>query len=87
MYMSNRIFQNLASKANLNTVVRYNQLRTMATAATVNVTPPANGGFSVSALTKESASKASELLQENHEKHHVFFNKDGFHSKLRLYHK
>jgi hypothetical protein len=35
--------------------------------------------FSVSGLTEEGARKASELLQKNHEEHHIFFNKDGFH--------
>lgn len=39
------------------------------------------GVFHLPGVTKESADKASELLQENHEKHHVFFNQNGFHSK------
>lgn len=55
----------------------------MATAATVSVTPHNKGGFSVDALSKDSASTTTKLLQENHEKHHIFFNHDGFHSKSR----
>lgn len=39
------------------------------------------GVFHLPGLTKESAAKASQVLQENHEKHHVFFNQQGFHSK------
>jgi hypothetical protein len=31
---------------------------------------------------EEMAVKASELLQENHERHHVFFNKSGFHVRF-----
>jgi len=38
--------------------------------------------FFLPGLTVESANKASELLQENHEKHHIFFNKSGFHNHI-----
>ncbi|KAF2094366.1 hypA-like protein [Rhizodiscina lignyota] len=34
------------------------------------------------ALKKESADKASELLQDNHDNHHIFFNKEGFHNHI-----
>ncbi|KAI4140253.1 MAG: hypothetical protein LQ340_007901, partial [Diploschistes diacapsis] len=54
----------------------------MATAATVSVTPHNKGGFSVDALSKDSASTTTKLLQENHEKHHIFFNHDGFHNHI-----
>lgn len=33
-------------------------------------------------LTAESAKTTTELLQANHEKHHVFFNKSGFHNHI-----
>ncbi|KAF3009563.1 hypothetical protein E8E13_005702 [Curvularia kusanoi] len=33
-------------------------------------------------LTVESAKTTSELLQVNHEKHHIFFNKSGFHNHI-----
>lgn len=39
------------------------------------------GVFHLPGVTKESAAKASEVLQENHEEHHVIFNQQGFHSK------
>jgi hypothetical protein len=35
--------------------------------------------YYVKGLTVESAEKTSQLLQTNHEKHHVFFNQSGFH--------
>jgi hypothetical protein len=39
--------------------------------------------FYVKGLTVESAEKTSELLQVNHEKHHIFFNNSGFHVRRR----
>jgi hypothetical protein len=35
--------------------------------------------FYVKGISHEAAQKASELLQANHESHHIFFNKSGFH--------
>jgi hypothetical protein len=51
----------------------------MATSSHIELSPqfrPENG---VAKLTDDAAKKASELLQENHEKFHIFFNTDGFH--------
>ena len=56
--------------------------RTMATSSKIVLTPAITGEFSVRGLTEGSAAKASEVLQENHEKHHIFYNKDGFHSRF-----
>lgn len=33
-------------------------------------------------LTQNQAKKTSEVLQENHEKHHIFFNSEGFHNHI-----
>lgn len=38
--------------------------------------------YYVNSLTNESAEKTTELLQVNHEKHHIFFNKSGFHNHI-----
>lgn len=38
------------------------------------------GVFHVLSLSSEAAAKANELLQENHDNHHIFFNESGFHS-------
>ncbi|KAF2827115.1 hypothetical protein CC86DRAFT_370165 [Ophiobolus disseminans] len=38
--------------------------------------------YYVKGLTAESAEKTSQLLQINHEKHHIFFNQSGFHNHI-----
>lgn len=38
--------------------------------------------FEVDGLSQNSADKTSELLQENHELHHIFFNQSGFHNHI-----
>lgn len=42
----------------------------------------ANTGLWHITQTEEAAKKTSELLQEDLEKHHVFFNKDGYHNHI-----
>lgn len=51
----------------------------MATTTKIHLTANEKPAFFVAPLRKDSAEKASELLQENHEKHHIYFNNDGFH--------
>ena len=58
----------------------YTTSRTMATASKVLLKLELVPQFAVDKLTAESADKASKLLQENHEKHHMYFNDAGFHS-------
>jgi hypothetical protein len=55
--------------------------RTMATATAskVHLDTQHRPVFAVPNLSEQSASKTSELLQENHDKHHIFFNREGFH--------
>ncbi|OHE96414.1 HypA protein [Colletotrichum orchidophilum] len=53
----------------------------MATAYKINV-PATNTGLWKFDQTDATASKVSELLQEDLEKHHVFFNNDGFHNHI-----
>lgn len=43
---------------------------------------PENSGLWKAKQTDAAAKKASELLQEDLEKHHVFFNQDGFHNHI-----
>ncbi|KAF2673064.1 hypothetical protein BT63DRAFT_421257 [Microthyrium microscopicum] len=38
--------------------------------------------FGVKSIADGAAKKASELLQENHELHHIFFNDQGFHNHI-----
>lgn len=51
----------------------------MATASIVALDPGQRPVFAVPNLTKVSADKVSELLQQDLTKHHVFFNDRGFH--------
>ena len=57
----------------------------MATAARIKLSLSTPGVFHVPNIAEESAAKASEVLQENHENHHIFFNKAGFHSRFRSF--
>ena len=52
----------------------------MATSSHVQLSLSDRGVFHTSGITKESAAKASAVLQDNHERHHIFFNQSGFHS-------
>ena len=56
---------------------------TGATASRIYLTRTRPGEYSVGGISEESARTASRLLQENHEKHHIFFNKSGFHSECQ----
>ncbi|ORY19300.1 hypothetical protein BCR34DRAFT_621122 [Clohesyomyces aquaticus] len=38
--------------------------------------------FAIQGISEESADKVNRLLQENHEKYHIFFNKSGFHNHI-----
>lgn len=51
----------------------------MATSSDVHLEASQQPQFFVKGITPESAKKTSELLQQNHEKWHVFFNKQGLH--------
>ncbi|MCJ1380737.1 hypothetical protein MMC17_003845 [Xylographa soralifera] len=54
----------------------------MTTSSKIVLTPALTGEYSFGELTEASAKKASELLQENHDNHHIFFNKSGFHNHI-----
>jgi hypothetical protein len=51
----------------------------MATTTKIHLTPSEAGFFHAPGITAESAAKASEVLQENHEKFNIFFNEEEFH--------
>lgn len=53
----------------------------MATAATVRLTQDTAGVFHAR-IPPESADLTSELLQKNHDKHHMYFNQSGFHNHI-----
>ncbi|KAL2793203.1 hypothetical protein BJX66DRAFT_306566 [Aspergillus keveii] len=54
----------------------------MATARKVHLSPLTDSGVWSTWVTESSAKAASEVLQEDLEKHHVFFNNMGFHNHI-----
>lgn len=52
----------------------------MATATEIHLSPATDSGVFTAGTTEEAARAASEVLQEDMENHHVFFNDEGFHS-------
>ncbi|CZR56682.1 related to HypA-like protein [Phialocephala subalpina] len=54
----------------------------MATPTKIHLTPETVGVLNLKSQNSDTAAKASELLQENHEKHHIFFNQEGFHNHI-----
>ena len=53
----------------------------MANATRIQLDAKARTVFSVPNITAEAAKKASEILQENHDKNDIFFTDQGLHSK------
>ncbi|KAI5202443.1 hypothetical protein E4T38_05602 [Aureobasidium subglaciale] len=56
--------------------------RTMATASRVHLSLGEWPDYYIKNIQQESATRASDLLQENHEKHDIFFNNGGFHNHI-----
>jgi len=56
----------------------------MATPYKIHITPKNSGLWQDVRQSEEAARKASELLQVDLEKHHVFFNQDGFHNHVNF---
>lgn len=56
----------------------------MASATTIHLSPATDSGVFSSGVREDAARTASELLQEDMELHHVFFNNQGFHSRCFL---
>ena len=56
--------------------------RSMATASQVKLSTNDTGVFRGPVIHSDSATTASKVLQENHDKYHLFFNSDGFHNHI-----
>jgi hypothetical protein len=54
----------------------------MATPRNICLRPSKGGDSLVEGTTHEQAGLTSSLLQENHDKHHIFFNVDGYHNHI-----
>ncbi|KAK5627329.1 hypothetical protein RRF57_003044 [Xylaria bambusicola] len=65
----------------INSVVNKLHLTTMATAHKIHITPE-NTGLWRTKQTDAAAKKTTELLQEDLEKNHCFFNNIGFHNHI-----
>lgn len=60
-------------------------LSTMATALKIHLSPETDAGIFSSGMREDTARAASEALQLDMERHHVFFNDEGFHSAKPLH--
>ena len=54
----------------------------MATASHIELTPATTGSYHVPDIKSQSCKIASDLLDKNHEKNHMYFNDDGFHNHI-----
>lgn len=54
----------------------------MATASHIELDPATAGVYHAPDITVASSKAGSQLLQENHEKFHMYFNRSGFHNHL-----
>ncbi|KAB8303177.1 hypothetical protein EYC80_004624 [Monilinia laxa] len=54
----------------------------MATPRTIKLSTEDIGVFKFKSQDFETATKTSQLLQENHDKHHIFFNASDFHNHI-----
>ncbi|KAL4933814.1 questin oxidase family protein [Aspergillus undulatus] len=54
----------------------------MATARKIQLSPQTDTGVWSTGVTEDSAKAANEVLQEDLEKHHVYFNNMGFHNHI-----
>lgn len=56
--------------------------RTMATAAHIELSLATAGVYHVPDITTEASEICSQLLQENHDRYHIFFNLSRFHNHI-----
>jgi hypothetical protein len=54
----------------------------MATATHVELSPSSAGVYHVPDISAQSGRIGSQLLQENHDRYHMYFNRGGFHNHI-----
>jgi Questin oxidase-like len=79
---SSRHASRFTSKSFTFTTSNQQLIRTMATASHVELSTNNTGVFHGPVVNSESAKAASRVLQENHDRYHIFFNPDGFHNHI-----
>jgi hypothetical protein len=64
--------------------ISFNTRRKMATASKVELSTDVGDWpqYYRSGITQEQSKKASEVLQQNHDKYHIFFHPDGLHNHI-----
>ena len=72
------------SKSIIPKSIRPGNIRNMATASKVQLSTDVGDWpeYYRGSISQEQAKKASELLQENHDNHHIFFNPMGLHNHV-----
>lgn len=79
---SRHIFSKTNIKSAPIATINSRSIRKMATASHVQLSTQDTGVFRRPVIDAESAKKASQVLQENHDKYHIFFNSDGLHNHI-----
>jgi len=62
--------------------LRFPSRRNMATAAHIELSPTTAGVYHTPDISAESSRIGSQLLQENHDRFHMYFNRSGFHNHI-----
>jgi hypothetical protein len=57
----------------------------MATHSVISISPQDSGVFSVNQILPSSRTTLNQILQENHDRYHPFFNDKGFHNHITHY--
>ncbi|KAF4965329.1 hypothetical protein F66182_18027, partial [Fusarium sp. NRRL 66182] len=57
----------------------------MASPSVVSISPEDTGIFSVKEISVSSRTALNQILQENHDRYHPFFNDKGFHNHITHY--
>jgi Questin oxidase-like len=69
-------------RSSISGTVNFKLIHNMATASHVELSTNNTGVFRGPAISAESAQTASQVLQENHDKYHIYFNNEGFHNHI-----
>lgn len=77
-----RISHSALTRPLAGSAVTYHPLHTMANASNIRLALGEWPQYYREGILQESANTASDLLQKNHQEHHIFFNQSGFHNHI-----